>query len=75
MLSQEATKKAEGGEATKKPESNEKLNEKNVEEKAPLIAAEAEGDAGEAEEGKKKKKKGAKEDAKEKGILIYDYAI
>lgn len=46
-----------------------------MEEKAPPITAEAEGDAGEAEEGKKKKKKGAKEDAKEKGILTYDFAI
>lgn len=65
--SKESNKKAEDDEVTK---ADEKKNDKPVPEKKQ-DSMEADIDTVEPEDSKKKKKKGAKEETKEKGNLVY----
>lgn len=69
-MQQEASKESNKKEDDEVTKADEKKNDKSVPEKKQ-DSMEVDIDTVEPEDGKKKKKKGAKEEAKEKGNFIY----
>lgn len=76
LLQQEITKEGNKKEDGESVASDEKKNDKVIAAKKDQDNVEADGDAPEPEDGtKKKKKKGTKEDTKEKGNFSYNISL